>query len=130
MGSAAGTAPGRVVETDGNYNIIGEFPALTDVASTANLLEDNFNPHGLTVNWEKNIFLTSDFVIPVTILKPASALGIVHDNTLRLWNLAQRSIISTITIPNVSTRGSLSQSFLTYVIGRWNSRCQIHPRQQ
>ena len=79
MGSAAGTSPGRLVETDNNFNIIGEFPQ--DIAGTANILGQNFNPHGLTVDWEKNIILTSDFVVPVTILKPS--LGIVHDNTLR-----------------------------------------------
>jgi hypothetical protein len=98
MGSAAGTSPGRLIETDANYNIINEFP--TDIAGTLNIVEKPFNPHGLTVDWEHNIILTSDFVIPVTILKPS--LGIVHDNTLRLWDLASRTIISTITIPNVS----------------------------
>jgi hypothetical protein len=99
MGSAAGTSPGRLVETDANYNIINEFPAVTDVAGTLNVVEEPFNPHGLTVDWNKNIILTSDFVVPVSILKPS--LGIQHDNTLRLWNLASRTIISTITIPNV-----------------------------
>ncbi len=100
MGSAAGTAPGRLVETDSNYNIIGEFPAVTDISGTLNIVEEPFNPHGLTVDWNKNIILTSDFVVPVTILKPS--LGIQHDNTLRLWKLDTRTIISTITIPNVS----------------------------
>jgi hypothetical protein len=100
MGSAAGTSPGRLVETDANYNIINEFPAVTDVAGTLNVVEEPFNPHGLTVDWNKNIILTSDFVVPVSILKPS--LGIQHDSTLRLWNLASRTIISTITIPNVS----------------------------
>lgn len=99
MGSAAGTSPGRLVETDSKYNIINEWPSALDVAGTLNIAKDNFNPHGLTVDWEKNIILTSDFVVPVSILKPS--LGIIHDNTLRLWNLASRTIISTITIPNV-----------------------------
>jgi hypothetical protein len=99
MGSAAGTSPGRLVETDANYNIVNEFPAVTDVAGTLNVVEEPFNPHGLTIDWNKNIILTSDFVVPVSILKPS--LGIQHDNTLRLWNLASRTIISTITIPNV-----------------------------
>jgi hypothetical protein len=107
MGSAAGTSPGRLVETDDNFNIISEWPE--DIAGTANILGENFNPHGLTVDWEKNIILTSDFVIPVTILKPS--LGIVHDNTLRLWNLASRTIISTITIPNVSIAQTQKNTF-------------------
>lgn len=93
--AAAGTSPGRLVETDAQGNIIHEFPD-----DLANVLQDNFNPHGLTVNWEKNVILTSDFIVPLTILKPT--LGKVSDNTLRLWNLSARKIISTITIPNVS----------------------------
>jgi hypothetical protein len=102
MGSAAGASPGRLVETDSEYNIIGEFPAVTDIAGTLNTVEEPFNPHGLTVDWNKNIILTSDYVVPVTILKPS--LGIVLDNTLRLWKLETRTVISTITIPNVSVR--------------------------
>jgi hypothetical protein len=127
MGSAAGTSPGRLVETDANYNIIGEFPAVTDVPGTLNVVEDLFNPHGLTVNWEKNIILTSDFVVPVSILKPS--LGIVHDNTLRLWNLDTRTIISTITIPNVSNFNIPSFISSNVKTGRRNSRCQVHPWQ-
>lgn len=95
--AAAGTSPGRLIETDSNGNIIHQFPE--DVAGNENVLADNFNPHGLTVNWEKNVLLTSDFIVPLTILKPT--LGKVSDNTLRLWNLSARTIISTITIPNV-----------------------------
>ena len=86
------------METDAQGNIIHQFPE--DPAGTANILKDNFNPHGLTVDWNKNVLLTSDFIVPLTILKPT--LGKVSDNTLRLWNLAARTIISTITIPNVS----------------------------
>ncbi|KAG7001344.1 56kda selenium binding protein (SBP56) [Physcia stellaris] len=96
MGSAAGTSPGRLVETDSDFNIIAEHPQ--DAASNANILAQNFNPHGLSVDWDKNIILTSDYVVPLSILKPS--LGIIRDNTLRLWNLEKRSIISTITIPD------------------------------
>ena len=98
MGSAAGTSPGRLVETDAGGNILHEWPE--DVASTLNILGEQFSPHGLSIDWNKNIILTSDFVVPLSILKPT--LGIQRANTLRLWNLASRTIISTITIPNVS----------------------------
>lgn len=98
MGSAVGTSPGRLVETDKDFNIIAEHPK--DIAGLTNILGEQFSPHGLSVDWEKNIILTSDFVVPITILKPS--LGIVKANTLRLWNLASRTIISTITIPSVS----------------------------
>ncbi|KAK1765581.1 hypothetical protein QBC33DRAFT_571274 [Phialemonium atrogriseum] len=96
MGSAVGTSPGRLVETDANGNIIHEWPE--DVAGVLNILSEQFSPHGLTVDWNKNIIITSDFVVPITILKPT--LGIKKANTLRLWDLKTRTIISTITIPN------------------------------
>lgn len=97
MGSAVGTSPGRLVETDANGNIIHEWPE--DVAGVLNILSEQFSPHGLTVDWNKNIIITSDFVVPITILKPT--LGIKKANTLRLWDLKTRTIISTITIPDV-----------------------------
>jgi hypothetical protein len=96
MGSAVGTSPGRLVETDANFNIIHQWPE--DVAGTLNVLQDQFSPHGLTVNYDKQIALSSDFVVPLSILKPTT--GIQRANTLRLWNLASHTIISTITIPN------------------------------
>jgi hypothetical protein len=95
MGSAAGTSPGRLVETDAGGNILHEWPE--DVAGTANILGEQFNPHGLSVDWNKKIILTSDFVVPLSILKPTT--GIQRANTLRLWDLDTRTIISTIEIP-------------------------------
>ncbi|KAF2187127.1 hypothetical protein K469DRAFT_686327 [Zopfia rhizophila CBS 207.26] len=98
MGSAVGSSPGRLVETDADFNIIHEWPE--DVDSTLNILGEQFSPHGLSVDWGKKLILTSDFVVPATILKPASALGIQRANTLRLWELDSRKITSTITIPD------------------------------
>ncbi|KAK6522433.1 hypothetical protein TWF281_002994 [Arthrobotrys megalospora] len=98
MGSAGGTDLGRLTEWDASGNLIGEWPSILDVAGTANILKDQFSPHGLSIDYQKNIILTSDFVVPLSTLKPS--LGIQKANTLRLWNLAQRKIISTLTIPN------------------------------
>lgn len=95
--AALGTSPGRLVETDDNFNIIHEWPE--DVEGTLNVLGEQFSPHGLSVDWEKNLILTSDYVVPLSILKPS--LGVQRANTLRLWNLKSRTIINTITIPNV-----------------------------
>ncbi|OQE27629.1 hypothetical protein PENSTE_c004G05520 [Penicillium steckii] len=95
MGSAVGTSPGRLVETDADFNIIHEWPE--DVEGTLNILGQQFSPHGLSIDWEKKLILTSDFVEPVTILKPS--LGVRHADTLRLWDLDTRKIISTLTIP-------------------------------
>ena len=96
--AAAGTSPGRLVETDADFNVIHEWPE--DVEGTLNILGEQFSPHGLSIDFNKNIILTSDFVVPVTILKPS--LGVQRANTLRLWELSSRKIISTITIPEVS----------------------------
>lgn len=99
MGSAAGTSPGRLVETDAEGNIIHEWPE--DVAGTLNILGEQFSPHGLSVDFEKGLILTSDFVVPLSVLKPTT--GIQRADTLRLWDLHSRTIVSTITIPNVSS---------------------------
>ena len=66
MGSAVGTSPGRLVETDANFNIIHEWPE--DVESTLNILGEQFSPHGLSIDWNKKIILTSDFVVPVRFM--------------------------------------------------------------
>ncbi|KAK4161561.1 hypothetical protein QBC43DRAFT_95729 [Cladorrhinum sp. PSN259] len=96
MGSAVGTSPGRLVETDAQGNIIHEWPE--DVESTLNILGEQFSPHGLAVDFDKKIALTSDFVVPLSILKPT--LGIQRANTLRLFDLNTHKILSTITIPD------------------------------
>ena len=98
MGSAVGSSPGRLVETDADFNVIHEWPE--DVEGTLNILGEQFSPHGLSIDFDKNIILTSDFVVPLSILKPT--LGTQYADTLRLWELDTRKIISTITIPNVS----------------------------
>lgn len=98
MGSALGTTPGRLIETDADYNIIHEWPE--DVDGTLNILGEQFSPHGLSIDWERKFILTSDFVEPVTILKPSA--GVRRANTLRLWDLDSRTILNTLTIPNVS----------------------------
>jgi hypothetical protein len=102
MGSAVGTSPGKLVETDADFNIIHEWPEVLQIDSTLNTLERQFSPHGLSIDFEKNIILTSDFVVPLSILKPVSVVGPTYADTLRLWNLETREIISTIEIPNVS----------------------------
>jgi WD40 repeat protein len=96
MGSAVGTSPGRLVETDENYNIIHQWPE--DTEGLLNILGEQFSPHGLNIDFENNIILTSDFVVPLSVLKPS--LGVIGGNTLRLWDLPSRTIINTITKGN------------------------------
>ncbi|PLB53819.1 hypothetical protein P170DRAFT_469308 [Aspergillus steynii IBT 23096] len=95
MGSAVGTSPGRLVETDAEFNIIHEWPE--DVEGTLNILGEQFSPHGLSIDWERKLILTSDYVEPISILKPS--LGIKRADTLRLWDLDSKKILNTITIP-------------------------------
>jgi len=97
--AALGTSPGRLIETDAEFNIIHEWPE--DVEGTLNILGEQFSPHGITIDWERNFILTSDFVVPLSIRKPST--GVVRANTLRLWDLKSRTILNTITIPNVSS---------------------------
>ncbi|KAL4951180.1 hypothetical protein BDW69DRAFT_196680 [Aspergillus filifer] len=96
MGSALGTSPGRLVETDAEFNIIHEWPE--DVDGLLNVLGEQFSPHGLNIDWERKKTLTSEFVVPISILKPST--GIQRANTLRLWDLASKKILNTITIPD------------------------------
>jgi selenium-binding protein 1 len=96
MGSAVGTSPGRLVEVDANYDIVHEYPE--DVPGLLNVLGEQFSPHGLSIDFEANLILTSDFVVPATVLKPFPV--ILHANTLRLWDYHSKTIINTITIPN------------------------------
>jgi hypothetical protein len=125
MGSAVGTSPGRLIETDANFDIIHEWPE--DVASTLNILGEQFSPHGLSIDWNKRLILTSDFVVPLSILKPTT--GIQRANTLRLWNLDARTIISTITIPNVRYYfRKLIQLLILKYTGWRHPRRQIHTR--
>ena len=133
MGSALGTAPGRLVETDENFDIIHEWPE--DVDGTLNILDKQHSPHGLSIDWEKKLILTSDFVEPISILKPS--LGVRHADTLRLWDLDTKKILNTITIPDVRFPRLASPhltSFPFYLFhanldpGRWYSRCQVHSR--
>ncbi|QIW98574.1 hypothetical protein AMS68_004092 [Peltaster fructicola] len=95
MGSAVGTSPGRLIETDAEYNIIHQWPE--DTEGVLSILDKQFSPHGLSIDFEKGLILTSDFVVPASILKPT--VGVQRADTLRLWTLADRKIINTITIP-------------------------------
>ncbi|KAI5804655.1 hypothetical protein DFH27DRAFT_594647 [Peziza echinospora] len=97
MGSAAGTSPGRLAEFDANHNLIGEWPSILDVPGAANTL-GQFSPHGLSIDFPRDVILTSDFVVPLSTLKPT--LGVQSANTLRLWRLSTRTILNTITIPH------------------------------
>ncbi|MGH6848026.1 MAG: selenium-binding protein SBP56-related protein [Methylocella sp.] len=90
MGSASGGAPGRVAEFDYLQNLVHEWPDSPPL--------DGFNPHGIDARPELNLLVTSDFILP------SSTLNIVPGNpvlrgSIRVWDLANRTILRTITIP-------------------------------
>jgi len=91
MGGPAGTHPGRVLEYDSNMNVVRAWPVPTDDA------HHMFNPHGTSIDEAHNLMVTSDYVCPISTLHAAG--GTPHfDGSIRVWNLARRSIIRTIDV--------------------------------
>lgn len=89
MGSNTGGAPGRVAEFDADLNLVKEWPE--------NPPTDGFNPHGISVRPEVNLMVTSDFVNPISTINgfPGPELR----GAVRVWDLANRSIVRSIFIP-------------------------------
>lgn len=96
MGAADGTAPGRVAEFDGNLHFVAnhfgtqsmflEWPAAAPL--------DGFNPHGISARPDLNLMMTSDFILPVSVL-PGSP-GPVLRGSVRIWDYRARKITKTI----------------------------------
>jgi len=100
MGSATGGSPGRVVELNAQMQITHEWP--TDPPA-------GFNPHGMTIDVQRNLMLTSDFVDPATTLDSDPG-PVVFRGTVRVWNFKERRIIRTITVPG--TPGLMEVRFI------------------
>jgi selenium-binding protein 1 len=93
MGGAGGAAPGRVVEYDANYNEKAQWPLVPPL--------DDFNPHGIAIDEAHNLLLTSDFVCPLHTLNvvPGVVYGEIEPRgSVRVWNLAKRTITKKITV--------------------------------
>jgi len=90
MGSASGGDPGRVAEFDRRLRLVGEHPAIPPI--------DGFNPHGISADFERNLMVTSDFILPGSTLNvwpgPVELRG-----ALRFWDLAHREIVRTVFLP-------------------------------
>ena len=91
MGGPAGHAPGRVVEFNRNLELVAEHPATPP--------DDGFNPHGISVRPDLNLMVTSDFICPSSTLH-AMPGGLDLRGSIRVWDLRQRKILRTISIPN------------------------------
>ena len=93
MGGPAGASPGRVVEFGPNLNIVAEHPSAPPA--------EGFNPHGISARPERNLMVTSDFVCPSTTLHAAHH-ELTFRGSVRVWNLRQRKILRTVTLPTPS----------------------------
>jgi len=90
MGGPNGAHPGRVVEYDADLNAVKAWP--TDLPN------DGFNPHGLSVDEAHNLMVTSDFICPAHTLNVPGGGGVNLRGSIRVWNLARRSITRTIIV--------------------------------
>lgn len=89
MGGAQGHHPGRIAEFDQNMNLVAEYPSQPPA--------EGFNPHGIAVQPEANLMVTSDFICPSTTLHAvAGDLGL--RGSIRVWDLQKREILRTIPI--------------------------------
>jgi len=90
MGGPHGHSPGRVVEFNKRLELVAEHPQDPP--------EDGFDPHGISVRPELNLMVTSDFICPSSTLA-ATAGDLDLKGSVRVWDLKQRTILRTITIP-------------------------------
>ncbi|HXN89783.1 MAG TPA: hypothetical protein VN890_10635, partial [Methylocella sp.] len=90
MGSASGGAPGRVAEFDHRLHLVHEWPD--------NPPQDGFNPHGIDARPDLNLLVTSDFILPSSTLNIVPGDPVLR-GSIRVWDLANRTITRTITIP-------------------------------
>ena len=90
MGSASGGVPGRVVEFDRYLQLVHEWPDVPPL--------DGFNPHGISARPELNLMVTSDFINPATTLNGFPGDPVLR-GSIRVWDLASRTITKTISIP-------------------------------
>ncbi len=90
MGSNTGGAPGRIAEFDADLNLVHEWPDKPPA--------EGFNPHGISVRPEINLMVTSDFVNPVSTLDAFIGQPEFR-GSVRIWDLAARKIVRTVTIP-------------------------------
>jgi hypothetical protein len=84
MGSPDGANPGRVVEYDSNQRFVRAWPA--------NPPSDGFDPHGIAIDEAHNLMVTSDFICPLHSLNVPGGGELTLRGSVRVWDLAERSI--------------------------------------
>jgi selenium-binding protein 1 len=94
MGGPGGDQPGRVIEYDAHQNFVAAWPSTPP--------EDGFNPHGIAIDEAHNLMVTSDFICPLHTLHVPGGGGILLRGSVRVWDLANRSITRTIHVGDTS----------------------------
>jgi hypothetical protein len=90
MGSPDGANPGRLVEYDSNQHFVQAWPL--------NPPSDGFDPHGIAIDETHNLIVTSDFICPLHTLNVPGGNEVLLRGTVRVWNLAKRSIVRKIVV--------------------------------
>jgi len=90
MGGGNGAAPGRVVEYNAATGFVQSFPATPP--------DDGFNPHGISLDEAHNLMVTSDFICPLRTLHVHGGDIALVRGSVRVWDLAQRTITRTIAV--------------------------------
>jgi hypothetical protein len=90
MGSPDGANPGRVVEYDANQHYVQAWPL--DPPS------DGFDPHGLSIDEDHDLILTSDFICPLHSLYVSGGGEVMLRGSVRVWDFEKRSIVRKIVV--------------------------------
>jgi selenium-binding protein 1 len=108
MGGADGAQPGRVIEYDARLNRAGSWPS--------NPPADGFNPHGISIDEKKNLMVTSDFVCPLmTLHLHGAGTGSLHlRGTVRVWDLANRTILRTVDVNPGQPSGTMDVALIPH----------------
>jgi DNA-binding beta-propeller fold protein YncE len=90
MGGPKGINPGRVAEYNASMQLVREWPETPPT--------DGFNPHGISLDEAHNLMLTSDFICPLRTLHVHDGDAAVLRGSVRVWDLARRTITRTIPV--------------------------------
>jgi selenium-binding protein 1 len=90
MGGANGAAPGRLVEYNSRSEAVQTWPVTVP--------DEEFNPHGLSIDEAHNLMVTSDFICPLRTLHVHGGDTANIRGSVRVWDFAQRSILRTISV--------------------------------
>jgi hypothetical protein len=90
MGGAGGEQPGRLVEYDATTAFVKTWPTEPPA--------DGFNPHGISIDEDHNLMVTSDFICPLRTLHVHDGSRAKLRGSVRIWDLNRRAIVRTVIV--------------------------------